>query len=761
MKYRYLFLLTLLIIADYSIFCQSGTPSSTTIPLIINELIQPVKFDGIPDEDAWNSVEPLKMIMHSPVFGKEPSERTDVRFAYDDKYLYAGARLYYTDPDMIKSASYKRDYMGMGGDWFGFILDTYNDHENGMVFFTTPDGLRFDASVQRDAVLTRPDQLPMNLSWNAFWDVETSRDKNGWTAEIRVPLSSIRFQDINGEVRMGLIVQRWIPSRNETDLFPAIPPNWGEYSAIKPSQAQDIILKGVKPAKPLYVAPYLIGKYESHNDLTEDKTDYWNWNKVSPEAGIDVKYGLSSNLILDLTVNTDFAQVEADDEKINLTRMALYFPEKRLFFLERASVFDFNSGGNSNLFYSRRIGLSDDDDYDPEPIRIYGGARLTGKINKWEIGFLDMQTAPLWKKTSSGVRKQIVPSENFGVARFRRQVINENSYIGAITTSRLGADGSYNLAYGMDGIFRLFGEDYLTLLWSQTFEDSVKNKSSLEPARLMALWERRSKKGLGYEFNYSQSGIHYNPGIGFETIEDVAAFRINFRYGWLPGEKSKIYSHGPELRVRYNNYIDDGSIMTFNPSFGWKIQTKKQWQADLSVLYYDESLRDSLELIENEVYVRTGRYKFFTMRGMINTPASNPFFTIFTTESGQYFGGSRISFRLEPTWNLSRHFEFGGTYSFDHIEFPKRDLVMTNHIVGIKALYMLDTRLSANAFIQYNTAVHEIISNFRIRFNPKEGNDLYFMFNEGRNTYLTREEPNLPVYSSRSVMVKYTYTFNF
>ena len=266
MKYGYLFLLTLLIIVDHSVFCQSGTPSSTSIPLIINKLIQPIEFDGVPDEEAWDSVESLKMIMHSPVFGKEPSERTDVRITYDDKFLYAGARLYYLDPEMIRSASYKRDYMGMGGDWFGFILDTYNDHENGMVFFTTPDGLRFDASIQRDAVLTRPDQLPMNLSWNAFWDVETTRDKNGWTAEIRVPLSSIRFQDINGEVRMGLIVQRWIPSRNETDLFPAIPPNWGEFSAIKPSQAQDIILKGVKPAKPLYVSPYLIGKYESNND---------------------------------------------------------------------------------------------------------------------------------------------------------------------------------------------------------------------------------------------------------------------------------------------------------------------------------------------------------------------------------------------------------------------------------------------------------------------------------------------------------------
>lgn len=761
MYYRNLLFTFIFILSGPGLFCQLQSSAAGNEPVIIPKLIHSVIFDGIPDEEAWDVAEALKMTMHSPVYGKEPGERTDVRFAYDDKYLYAGARLYCDDPGMIKSASFKRDYMGMGGDLFGFILDTYNDNENGVAFFTSPDGLRFDASIQRDAVITRYDQLPMNLSWNAFWDVEVKNDSAGWCLEIRVPLSSLRFQEINGEVRMGLIVQRWIPSRNETDIYPAIPPNWGEFSVIKPSQAQEIVLRGVKPAKPLYITPYLMAGYESNNDINENGTGYWNWKKLSPEGGIDIKYGLSSNLVLDITVNTDFAQVEADDEKINLSRLALYFPEKRLFFLERASVFDFNSSGNNNLFYSRRIGLSDDDDYDPVPIRIYGGARLTGKINKWDIGLLDMQTAPLWRKTSTGEKMLLVPSENFGVSRFRRQVINENSYIGGIMTSRMGADGSYNIAYGTDAIFRLFGDDYLTLIWSQTYEDSVKNKTAFEPARLMATWERRAKKGLGFDIGYMQSGINYNPGIGFETVEDYSILRGTWRYGWLPDEKSKIYSHTPELRIRWFRYITDGAIMTFNTQVAWTVKSKSQWQGELSLGYNIENLRDSLEIIEDEVYVNTGRYEFLNFRGSVNTPPSKHFYAILRTESGQYFGGSRISFQAEPTWNLSRHFELASTYNFDHIEFPKRDLVMTNHIAGIKALYMMDTRLSANAFIQYNTAYHEIITNFRIRYNPKEGNDLYFMFNEGRNTYLTREEPNLPVYSSRSVMVKYTYTFNF
>jgi hypothetical protein len=146
---------------------------------------------------------------------------------------------------------------------------------------------------------------------------------------------------------------------------------------------------------------------------------------------------------------------------------------------------------------------------------------------------------------------------------------------------------------------------------------------------------------------------------------------------------------------------------------------------------------------------------------MVATPGSNPLFLMLMSEGGQYYDGWRVSFRLQPTWNISKHFELGGTYGFDHVEFPGRNVTMTNNIVGIKALYMLSTKFSVNAFIQYNTAEHAIVSNLRLRYNPREGNDFYVVFNEGRNTDLTREEPNLPLYSSRAVMVKYTYTFNF
>lgn len=749
-------ILSLFLVTSLDLFSQTDSLPVLNPPLKIQELSLPIVFDGIPDEQAWKEATPVNLRMFTPVNDREPTESTEVRIGYNKKYLFISAFLRYKDPSMIRTASLKRDYTGMSGDWFGIILDTFNDKENGLMFFTSPDGLRCDAHILRDAVTYLPEQQPLNINWNAFWDVATKRNSGGWSVEMRIPVSSLRFQEKNGEVKMGLIVQRWIPTNNETDIFPLISPNWGQISSMKPSQAKEIVMKGLVSDKPLYISPYLLGGYAVNNDLNDNETAYVNSANTIKEAGLDVKYGLSKSLVMDLTANTDFAQVEADDQQINLTRFSLYFPEKRMFFLERSSIFDFPLDGNSNLFYSRRIGLSDDGD----PVRIYGGVRITGRLKKWDTGLLDMQTAPLWKKRSSGSRYMILPSENFGAMRFRRQVINNNSYIGTMVTSRVGQDGSYNLAYGVDGIFRIFGEDYLNFKWAQTFEDSVRNRSVIEPAILMFSWERRAQAGLGYNFSYTSSGANFNPGIGFEMLDSYTSFFGSLRYGWISSEKSKLYNHYPEIMLMYNHYIDDGSLMSIMSIAGWTFQTKNQWQVSINGVSNDEVLRDSLEILENKVYVPPARYEYFNFMGNFMTPAAKPFYVIIRSQIGQFYDGNRVSVGLLPTWSISKHLEFGGTYNFDHVVFNKRGLRMTNHIVGLKALYMPSTRLSFSAFVQYNTAVNEIITNVRFRYNPKEGNDFYIVFNEGRNTALSREVPSLPVYFTRAVMLKYTYTFN-
>jgi len=276
----------------------------------------------------------------------------------------------------------------------------------------------------------------------------------------------------------------------------------------------------------------------------------------------------------------------------------------------------------------------------------------------------------------------------------------------------------------------------------------------------MANWERRANKGLSYGLGYTRSGQHFNPGIGFEMMDDYSVLRGTLGYGFISGESSKLYSHSFETRSMYRTYIEDGSFMSFTNYSGWEFQTKNQWMGSINLVYSSDNLKESLEISPDELYIEPGRYDYLSLRGNLTTAMSRPLYLMFMTEMGQYFDGTRVSFRLQPTWNISKHFEFGGTYNFDHVNIDKRDVSLTNHILGLKALYMLNTRFSVNAFIQYNTSFHGIITNLRIRYNPKEGNDLYLVFNEDRNTDLYRETPILPVYGSRAVMLKYTYTFN-
>ena len=340
-----------------------------------------IEFDGIPAEAAWQTLEIFPLTMNKPNFGLEPSEKSEVRIGYDNGFLWIGASLYMNDASRIFSVTKKRDEMLFDYDAFGVILDTYNDNENGLAFYTAPTGLRTDYTISNDASgggFGPSGPSFMNFDWNTFWDVRTSRDDKGWYVEMRIPFSSLKFKSENDVATMGLIITRNISANNETDSYPAIDPKYGFMAVNKPSLAQTIEIEGARPTKPLYVSPYVLGGFSREWSMNEEETSYVKEDYPQYNAGGDIKYNINSNLTLDLTANTDFAQIEADDQQVNLTRYSLFFPEKRKFFQERSSLFDFSLGGHSdNLFYSRNIGIADGD-----PIRIYGGARLTGRLGK-------------------------------------------------------------------------------------------------------------------------------------------------------------------------------------------------------------------------------------------------------------------------------------------------------------------------------------------------------------------------------------------
>lgn len=706
-----------------------------------------VIFDGRPTEEAWQGTEQFTMVMHRPNFSTTPSEASDVRIGYDDQYLWIGASLYMKDAKKIFAVTKKRDELLFDNDAFGVIIDTYNDNENGLGFFTAPTGLRTDYTIANDAAENGgpPDQA-LNTSWNTFWDVKTTIDDKGWYVEMRIPFSSLKFKAVNDIATMGLIISRNISANNETDTYPAIDPKYGFMATNKPSLAATIEIEGSKPARPIYFSPYVLAGFSRDWALNETENQYAKTDKPKYDAGFDVKYNINSNLTLDLTANTDFAQVEADDQQVNLTRYSLFFPEKRKFFQERSSLFDFSLGGPDNLFYSRNIGISEG-----EPVRIFGGARLTGRIGKWDLGLLDMQTSS----------HEEIEGDNFGVLRMRRQVINQNSYVGGIFTSRLGTNGSQNMAYGLDGIFRLFGDDYLTIKWSQTYDSKISNKMNcLDPSFIYADWERRSEEGFGYKLNYTYSGKQFNPAAGFIMRGGMQGLNGHLLYGWIPGEKSKLFNYSISVRGERYTRLEDNGLESLRIEPGFEINTKKGFHAEIGMEIQQEGVMSDFDLSDS-IRISAGNYSFIGTAIRFGTSEARKISIRTDFNIGQFYDGKRTGFELESSLKLSSSFNLSASYEFNALRFPDRlvNNALDIHSVNVKALYMFSTKFSATLMVQYVNTEDEFISNFRLRYNPREGNDFYLVYNDFRGLNRSRLIPDAPGFFNKTVMVKYVHTF--
>lgn len=722
--------------------------------LHIQRLEGEIKFDGIVNDASWQKISPLNMVMHTPVFGNQPTEKSEIMICYDNTYLYVGARLYDSNSSEMLISSKKRDESEVSSEELMLIFDSFNDKENALGFSTTPSGLRSDFTISKDAMgmTGDPRQGPMNMSWNTFWDVKTTKNELGWFAEFRIPFSSMRFKDNAGKVIMGFTCIRKIAHKNEVDIYPAIPPNWGPSSPFRPSKAQEIFLDGLKSKKPFYIAPYLIGGYQQDNVLNEDGSAYKADKNPTLNAGLDVKYGLTNNLTMDLTLNTDFAQVEADDEQINLTRFSLFFPEKRTFFQERSSVFSFDFEPGASLFYSRRIGLDNG-----RQVPIYGGARVTGMIGKWDIGLLDMQTHAVNQTGDAG--NNALSSENFGLLRLRRQVINENSYVGGIMTSRIGTDGSYNTAYGMDGIFKVSENDYLDVKVAQVMDKSAPGKFlSLDPTELFLSWNRFNQKGLNYNFTYARSGKDFNPGVGFFARNNYTHYYGGLGYGWIPGEASVIQNH--QIGINAISYFDNSnnSAQSFQTGIMYDLSFKSGYSGMISINHVFENVADTFSF-SKEAYVPAGKYSFNELESHLNSPKSNKFVMGVDVFAGSFYDGTRFTIGAEPSINLGSTLQLGLKYQHNFLSFNNRNESFSGGVAGFKALVMFTTKISLSTFIQYNSAENTLMTNFRFRYNPREGNDFYIVVNEGRSTYRDIEDPRLPLFNNRSILIKYTYTF--
>jgi hypothetical protein len=719
---------------------DKGNESDTSQPVIIPRLNGPVTLDGVVDEAAWFKIDPLPLVTHWPAFGETVDiNKTQIRIAHDEEYLYVSC-ICYENPDKISTPTYKRDELHMAMDGLAIIIDTFNDHETGLWFNVSASGSRADAAISNDAMGANS----INLFWNTIWEAEAVVTEDGWMAEMRIPFSSIRFESDEGRVEMGLIAYRYSAHNVTLQIYPEVRPDWGFYSFVKPSQSQSVQLEPIESRNPVFITPYVLGGAQRLAQLDAGETGYLHESGFTYEAGLDIKMGITNNTTLDLTINTDFAQVEADDQQVNLTRFSLFFPERRQFFLERASVFDFSFGGNDRLFHSRRIGLSSG-----LPVRILGGARIITRSSGWDLGLLSMQTA----------REGELASKNHSILRARRQVFNPQSYVGGMATSRIDEKGNYNLSYGIDGIFRLWGDDFLNINTAQTISsDRTQTFLNTDALRLQTQWQRRSYAGLSYNFSFNYSGLDYDPVMGFQTRQNYMRFGERISWGWQPDTGSPVQRLRASLLGTLYLSNTDGRMETFLTGTLLEATWRGGDYAFAELLYIREEIYSGFSL-SDEVDVPAGSYQFPEAQAVYETPRGRSLRAIIRAAGGGFFDGRRITSSLQTIWDYSRVVNFQMFYQVNRAVFGNREQALTAHIARFRTELTFNTRLTFSSFIQYSSGFDIGVLNFRLRYNPRDGNNFYIVMNETINTNPNRQIPHLPFSENRALMVKFDYTF--
>jgi hypothetical protein len=710
-------------------------------PLVATRLSSPIRVDGRVDEPAWMAIEPLRAVMSSPNFGAEPSEPTEFRIAYDENYLYISGVLHDREPRGIRATSLRRDDGSLSNDWFSVTIDGYRDRENALIFGVTPAGVRTDLELPNDA------EGSFNFAWNAFWDAEATRTESGWSAEIRIPFTSLPYQpDEDGRVVMGITVWRNIARKGEMISWPAVEPLWN-FSLGKASQTADVVLQGLSRRRVVYTTPYLLAGGSRTPTLPAGGTHWSSASESVAEAGFDVKVGVTANLTLDLTVNTDFAQVEADDQAVNLTRFSLFFPERRLFFQERAGVFAVETGDSDRLFYSRRIGL-----VNGEPARIYGGARLVGRVGEWDVGLLNMQTAAASAAT-----------QNVGALRLRRRLHNASSYAGGMLTTLVGEDGRHNVTAGLDLALNLSGQNFLSVNLAQTWSDEDPSGLDLADRGLGRVrLERRGLEGFGMDLAATRVGSRYDPALGFLQRRDFTRFGDAVGWGWRARKDSPVLRHRLAFTSRAF-FRNDGFILETleaGPEWSTEMKTGRRWVASTSV----REERVTLPFGFAGASIPAGDYRWVEGRLAHTQPGGALLRGTLSLEGGRFFDGYRMGFSAGPTWSVSRHLELNGLYQASRITFATRPAGAEQVLIQVarlRARVMLSEALSTAFFAQYTSAADLVTLNARLRYNRREGQDFYLVFNDGLNTERAAFEPGLPLSAGRTLLLKYSHAVPF
>ena len=727
---------------------DSGVPLSVIATAA--EVTEAPTVDGSLDEAAWQQAQVMTgFTQREPMDGQPASERTEVRVVFDAEALYVGVWAFDSQPENITYGERIRDFEVTDSDAIVFVLDTYNDDQNGFIFGTTPTGIEYDGQVTNEGRgggrfggggfnsrqrFQSGSGGGFNKNWDGSWTVATTTDGEGWYAEFRIPFSTLRYG--NDVETWGFNVARRIRRLNEESFWTPVP---REFNLYRLNYAGD--LEGLRPPfrRLATMTPYVLGS-TARDYTSPTETGFGQDGNV----GGDAKFQVTQGLTLDLTYNTDFAQVEVDDQQLNLTRFRLNFPEKRPFFLENAGFFNVGGAG-ADLFFSRAIGIADG-----QPVPIKGGARLSGRTAGMNVGLLHIET--------DGVDGLQDP-QGYSVARVARELPNR-SRIGGLFINRGGREGDFNRTYALDGTLGIGEAITLSSFASRT--DGPGTAGSEYAWDLSTGWTSRD---LDITAAVREIGEGFNPEVGFLPRRGFRYYRAFVMYKVRPAWLREVRPH-----VMYNTFRSrkTGVEKGFQESGFLHIDVHWEWPSGAQIYtgmnLVTEGLYRPFRILGTDVVVPEGTYRGWETNLVFNTNAAARLSLSSNVNIGSFLSGSRWGGDASLTFRPSASFSTSARINYFDVDLPEGEFDTV--LLGLNLGYFFTPRIYVQSLIQRSSQIDAWSANLRFGWLNTAGTGLFivynnvqgFNFHDGLNPNGGHFVESGPL--ARSLIVKFTRQFN-
>jgi len=700
----------------------------------------PLLVDGVLDEAVYRTVRSVSdFIQQDPDEGELATEDTELWVLFDDDHVYVSARCWDSRPELIVANEMRRDNVGLyENDNFAVLLDTFHDGRNAFIFHINPLGGLFDAQLV--------DENLFNRDWNTVWEAKTGRFENGWTLEIAIPFKSLRYKGGGPQV-WGINARRIVRSKNEFTHLTPIPASYGTQGLLKVSSAATLVgLETPQSSRNLEVKPYVRG------DLTTNlEADPPFSNDIDGDVGFDVKYGVTRGVTFDFTYDTDFAQVEVDEQQVNLTRFNLFYPEKREFFLEGQGIFNFGiEGGRGTLppdnapvvFFSRQIGLEES-----QAVPIVAGGRLSGRLGPYSLGILQIRT------------DDFAPAEalatDFSVLRVKRDIL-ERSNVGVILTRRAPQlnGGGENLVYGLDTDLNLAQDLRVNAFWARSDTPGLGSADQAYRTRFNFASDR-----YGLQLERMVVEDDFNPEIGFLSRENFERSFAQLRFSPRPG----IWAIRKLSFLGSFDYITDtaGTLETRIGKASALFDYENSDQMEITYTRDLEYLPEPFEIYTG-IVLPVATYEFSDIRyryklGPQRRVSGDLFYQI-----GTFYDGDRTALGYRGRIELLTRLSLEPGLEFNWVNIAEGDF--STRLVTARVNYMMSPRLFLSALAQYNSAADSLETNIRLRWEYQPGSDLFVVYTDGRDTMDSLDGPDrggFPRILNRSFVVKFTRLFRF